>query len=395
MPHRQWRIRAVVLFPKQLVAADPPGPGHLLPARLELLSRVPVEQRDLGTARIAIRPTTHPLLPPREGLEDQFEAAELLVELHAESAFEAIERAHPLLELVLDRLAFDMQIALSVIQTDVTDVTPPIAAGDERDFSTFASYPGDKFARAEDVGSTFAKQVPHLHDSYGEPSPRVRAALRWYIKALGAPLLHDRFIFLWIAVEIFADDSGIEISGALPLRCGHVLKECPECQKPTARKIRGASIRAFLQARGADPDVAKSAWTLRQMLHGHSVRLRKARWLSGRGASSARHRRCRVEARTRAPSGIPTDDRLRRHIRSSIYGHRRIQCDQRGRPHLACVIAMTGSPDPKENEDARCASRRSQPLTVPAPAISGAAARPRSTRPDSQPNRVKNARVSG
>ncbi len=268
MPHRQWRIRAVVLFPKQLVAADPPGPGHLLPARLELLSRVPVEQRDLGTARIAIRPTTHPLLPPREGLEDQFEAAELLVELHAESAFEAIERAHPLLELVLDRLAFDMQIALSVIQTDVTDVTPPIAAGDERDFSTFASYPGDKFARAEDVGSTFAKQVPHLHDSYGEPSPRVRAALRWYIKALGAPLLHDRFIFLWIAVEIFADDSGIEISGALPLRCGHVLKECPECQKPTARKIRGASIRAFLQARGADPDVAKSAWTLRQMLHG-------------------------------------------------------------------------------------------------------------------------------
>ena len=98
--------------------------------------------------------------------------------------------------------------------------------------------------------------------------PRVRAALRWYVKTLGTAFLHDRFMFLWVATEIFADDSGIAVTEPLPLRCGHTLTECPECGETTERKVRGASIRAYLEARGMDADMAQKAWRLRQMFHG-------------------------------------------------------------------------------------------------------------------------------
>jgi hypothetical protein len=268
MPNRRWRISATIPFPRQLVVVEPGEAGEAMPQKLGMDSRVPSQRRELDGVTTAIRRMTDPRLPEVAGLADQYDAAELLVEIDAESAFEALERAHPLLDLILDRLSFDLQATLTILQTNVRDVTPPVAVGDERDVSIFASYPGDKFARAEDLGSTSTEQTPSLADSYDEPGPRVRAALRWYVKALGTPFLHDRFIFLWIATEIFADNSGIAVNEPLPLRCGHELTECPTCHKPTDRKVRGMSIRAYLEARGADSDLALKAWRLRQMLHG-------------------------------------------------------------------------------------------------------------------------------
>ena len=268
MPDRRWRIRAIVPFPKQLVAVEPPPAGEVFPKKLGFTSRIVAEQREVQGLMIALAPTSHPLVPQQEGLADQIEAAELLVEVDGDSAFAAVERAHPVLELVLDRLSFDMQAALSIIHTDVTDVTPPLAAGEERDHSTYASYPGDKFARSEDLGSAFTEATPHLRDTTPAPDPKVSAALRWYVKALGAPYLHDRFIFLWITLEIFADDSGIAVLEPRPLRCGHLVETCPQCNKPTDQKVRGHSIIAYLQARGAEPELAEKAWKLRQMMHG-------------------------------------------------------------------------------------------------------------------------------
>jgi hypothetical protein len=257
-----------VPFPKQLVAVELPAAGEVFPKKLGFTSRIVAEQCEVQGLMIAFAPTSHPLVPQQEGLADQIEAAELLVEVEGDSAFAAVERAHPVLERALDRLSFDMQVALSIIHTDVTDVTPPLAAGDERDHSTYASYPGDKFARSEDLGSAFTELTPHLRDTTPAPDPKVSAALHWYVKALGAPYLHDRFIFLWIAMEIFADDSGIAVLEPRPLRCGHLVETCPQCSKPTDQKVRGRSIIAYLQARGAEPELAERAWKLRQMMHG-------------------------------------------------------------------------------------------------------------------------------
>lgn len=268
MSERRWRIQIDLVFPRLLVAVEPPDPGETAPKQLGTASRVPTEARDLGGIRLAIRPKDTSAPDAAQAPSNQFDIAELLLEVDAESPFAALERTAVLVELILDCLAFDLQAAIAIGQTNIRDVTPPLAVGEERDFLIFASYPGDKFARAEDIGSIHTAQTPSLLASYGLDAPRARAALRWYVKSLGTPFLHDRFMFLWVAAEIFADDSGISIDEPLPLKCGHTLTNCPICSATTKRKVRGASIRAYLEARGMDSAMAKTSWRLRQMFHG-------------------------------------------------------------------------------------------------------------------------------
>ena len=125
-------------FPRQLVAVVPPDPGEMLPKQLGTETRVPTEHREFGDVMVAIRPSTH-LTPQMEGLGAQFDLADLLIEIEADSAIEALEQANPLIEFVLDRLAFDLQAALGIVQTNVHDVTLPAAVGDEREMAIFAT----------------------------------------------------------------------------------------------------------------------------------------------------------------------------------------------------------------------------------------------------------------
>jgi hypothetical protein len=258
-----WRILATLAFPKRLAAAEPSDEPGGLPKRLELVSRIAPGSRQVDSTRIGLRSSE--LSVP---LPSNFEAGELLIEVAADSVFDAVARAHPLLELAVDELSFDLQATVQIVQTDAVDVTPPVAIGDKRPFQTFSGYPGDKFGRSQDLGSIQTEPSPPLRSFYREPGDRVRAALRWYSKALAATYLQDRFVFLWIALEIFAVDSGIEVVEPLTLRCKHQLETCPECGQATARRVDGRSNRAFLEARGLDHVLSKKTWELRQMLHG-------------------------------------------------------------------------------------------------------------------------------
>jgi hypothetical protein len=222
----------------------------------------------LSRLAAALEAQAGPNKQPRLTSVQPSEPAELLVETEADSAREAMERASPIIEFLFDRLSFDLQAPLQPGQTEVLDVTLPATTGDEREVAVFASYPGDKFERAEDLGSITAEGAPLLTDVDASLPGRPRAALRWYVKALGTPYFHDRFIFFWIAAEMFAEDSGIAVERPLPLRCGHGVAECPECGEPTRRKVQGASIKKFLEARGVRPELATQAWDLRQMFHG-------------------------------------------------------------------------------------------------------------------------------
>lgn len=236
-----------------------------MPQKIGFVSRLRSSQARLPDGRVGIGPSTH---PGGSNLPDGYEPAELVSEVECAEGLQAIERTNLLIERVMDRLAFDLQQPIGIVQTDVIDITPPVAIGDSRQFHVFHSYPGDLFARAEEVGGTATEQAPGLNAGYADPGPKLRAALRWYVKALEATYLHDRFIFLWIATEIFADEAGSRVLQPTRLRCGHVLLNCPECGKPTESMIRGESIRAYLEAHGLAPDDAQKAWRLRQMMHG-------------------------------------------------------------------------------------------------------------------------------
>jgi len=97
---------------------------------------------------------------------------------------------------------------------------------------------------------------------------QVAAALRWFNKALGTDLLHDQFIFLWIAMEILCDRSEIKVQAPYVGPCQHEIPTCPECETPTTRMVRGATMKAFLEHFGVDKSQAKDLWGMRQIMHG-------------------------------------------------------------------------------------------------------------------------------
>jgi hypothetical protein len=111
-------------------------------------------------------------------------------------------------------------------------------------------------------------QFGYLPDISVVQSSRVAAAVRWFAKALSTDLIHDQFIFLWIALEILSDDSDISIESSYKAKCGHEVAKCPECEKSTARKVLGPSRKAFLEAFGATAPQSKLLWEMRQLMHG-------------------------------------------------------------------------------------------------------------------------------
>jgi len=262
---RIWRISLVVPFPNLQVA--PFQANGAPPAQLEFASRIRPTQRSIDGTRIAIRATDRSLVQAMPGLPP-WEAAEIIVEIEAGTDMSALEKARKFIELVMDRMSFDLALALQVERVEVRDVTPPVAAGDVRDVCIYSGYPMDKFVREVEFGSIQTDPIPRLHPDYAEPDPKSRAALRWYVKAFATPFQHDRFIFLWVATEILFDKSGIKVEKPYVADCGHEIKVCHECGKPTGRMVRGASILKYLEGRGVTSDLAKRAWQLRQMMHG-------------------------------------------------------------------------------------------------------------------------------
>jgi hypothetical protein len=86
---------------------------------------------------------------------------------------------------------------------------------------------------------------------------------------MGTDLLHDAFIFLWIALEILVDLSPISIEAPYQARCSHLIKHCPECGTTTVKEVRGPTIRQYLEVSfGVDTETAKALWRMRQMMHG-------------------------------------------------------------------------------------------------------------------------------
>ncbi len=106
---------------------------------------------------------------------------------------------------------------------------------------------------------------------YAVPSfaPRKAAALRWFVKSLSTDLLHDEFMFLWIALEVLCDLAGPKVISPYFCPKGHAIPECPTCHTSTAKEVRGQTLRSFLQEPGGvDIGTGKELWTMRQMMHG-------------------------------------------------------------------------------------------------------------------------------
>jgi hypothetical protein len=184
-------------------------------------------------------------------------------------ALQAVESAIEVFEVIIDSLSFELGTVIRVGQFEVIDLTAPAHVDDERELRVFSGPPyGTNISSVEMESIHGAVQVT-LPDKVPQYDARTAAALRWFNKSMSTNLLHDVFIFLWIALEILVDLSPISVEAPYQARCNHFIKHCPECGSPTAKEVRGPTIRQYLEVSfGVDPQVARDLWRMRQMMHG-------------------------------------------------------------------------------------------------------------------------------
>jgi hypothetical protein len=261
-----WRVSTTLLAPTY-VPANPQGG---LPERLKFESRMPEQTTVYGDIPVAIiKPRDgRPPLPPYSQ-NPQIECVELVADVPAgNDAFSAIERLAPVMGSLVDLMSFDMGTSLGIGPMDALDITPPVSIGEERAFSSFSSSPFDRHMRSVDMGSVQGSLFAQLPRSIEIADSKTAAILRWFVKSLDTDLLHDQFIFLWIALETLCFASDFRVEGPYKCRNGHEIGTCPECEAPTTKELRGETLVAFLQASGVDQAQAKELWKMRQLMHG-------------------------------------------------------------------------------------------------------------------------------
>ena len=272
---KTWRIAIDVGFPAGLAAAEPGEEGSPLPTRLSRRSRIPTDGVVLDGIPFRIR--VAPKQPESEPFHLGFQLGQVVTEVRATSPFDAARKVQPGLERLLENLSFQMQAALIPGQIDVLDVTPPVAAGDEREVALYhRGEPLTAFRQFQDFGLPQGLDVGDLALAAVELPNALRAAQRWYTKALASPFEHDQFMCLWIALETLWEASDVRLRR--PYRHGdHVIEVCPVCGEYLPEmESRGASIIAFLTGKcGVSPGDAADLWELRQMFHGQAAFSRK------------------------------------------------------------------------------------------------------------------------
>jgi hypothetical protein len=239
-----------------------------MPQTLQFISRVPDQVRDYAGQRVKLRSADNSPEADMYAQNPQVKLVDLLADVEGDDSWSAFRRFGPNLEAIVDLMSFQMGATISIGQADTVDITPPVSIGDERSVDFFAMCPFDRNARQVEMQSIQGLVWGQLPDISVIHDSRVAAALRWFIKSLSTVLLHDQFIFLWIALETLCDDSDVSVEGLYHGPCGHVIPSCPDCGRATSIKVRGATIKAFLETFNVSAEDAKSLWRMRQMMHG-------------------------------------------------------------------------------------------------------------------------------
>ena len=92
---------------------------------------------------------------------------------------------------------------------------------------------------------------------------KIDRALHWYRKAIAELVTVDRFIFLWIALEIMCNRHGERVE---------ITSECSACGHKTTSMGIGQTIRSYpTNIIGITDEQARELWSVRQVVHGRSL----------------------------------------------------------------------------------------------------------------------------
>ena len=172
---------------------------------------------------------------------------------------EAVERAGPCVHgRSLISLPFEPRQSSSALSMFWIPPSPSLSVM-SGPFKSSVVLPFDRFVRGITMTGVCGLAVASLPKPLAPSGPRESAALRWFIKSLHTNLLHDQFIFLWIALEILCDMSEVSVELSYVARCQHEIATCPTCKTPTSKQVRGPTLQRFLVESGAvdEPDAKR------------------------------------------------------------------------------------------------------------------------------------------
>jgi hypothetical protein len=262
---RLWRVTIDLLVPFGTELHDTGKNTE----SVTLVSRIPDQYREYDDLIVGVRKHEDQRRAQDVASMEGIEVVQIVCDVEGDpdpdSSLPGI--AGPILT-ILDFMSFTMNSLLTIGQTESIDVTPPVAPGDRRTIGIYSVNPLNQLDRSIDLNPFQGRMYGALPLSDRIQDPKVAGALRWFNKSIGSQVLHDQFIFLWIALEILYDLSDIRISEPYQTPCKHILEQCPECQEPIKRVVRGSSIQVFLIGAGVESPDARLLWRMRQLLHG-------------------------------------------------------------------------------------------------------------------------------
>jgi hypothetical protein len=263
--NRLWRVTSYIYTTMLSNSPVPPEVGQTL----SFVSRLVPKAVEYGEMAVALLPSTSQDRAGQElplGVEQAFLVADVG---SVNDALEAAEVAINIFEIIVDSLSFQLGGIITLGQVEVIDTTAPVSLGDERELRIFSGPPYGTNIRSVEMESIRGAVSVTLPDKVPDYDAPTFAVLRWFNKSMSTNLLHDAFIFLWIALEILVDLSPIKVESPYQARCNHAIKHCPECGASTAKEVRGPTIKQYLVvAHGVNGKTAGDLWRMRQMMHG-------------------------------------------------------------------------------------------------------------------------------
>lgn len=264
MKKNTWIIKSVINFPLELKRT----PGEKVPKKLEFNSRYdPKSETEKDGVRLFFEKFDSNERVDIQGVTNEY--VFLVCEIASETAEGAITTATPYIEWSCDQLAFFTQFPIQIKEHRIYNKENPTEV-------TIQGMPHQpaKFRQTYYIDCATTWAVVPLMDEPVKFTSRARAVHRWYHKALAADYEIDRFIFLWICLEILCeiDETSIKKPYTNHVKgCGHVIEACPECGTSTEREVNGPTIKEFLISKlNVSENDAKKMWRFRQLVHGEN-----------------------------------------------------------------------------------------------------------------------------
>lgn len=194
-----------------------------------------------------------------------FEQILLCCETNAQSSDEAIDNTLNQIEWICDQLAFCIQRPITYDSVTIESMD------DESNIEQFILPKQPPKFRNEAITNSIVGKNISIQLPPSNFTEREFAMFRWYHKSLSANYDIDKFVFLWICLEIQLKIFGNQVKSYYQAPCNHLIKSCPDCGTSTERETNGNSLKNLLESElGVTNDIAKELWRFRQFIHGQN-----------------------------------------------------------------------------------------------------------------------------